>query len=61
MLGDLDLLELERAHRLDEQDHAGDDRGGAVGVQADDARGAPASSISARRASSSSTVASRSG
>ena len=36
MLGDLDLLELERAHGLPEQDHAGDDRGRAVGVQADD-------------------------
>ena len=36
MLGDLDLLEPERAHGLLEQDHAGDDRGRAVGVEADD-------------------------
>jgi hypothetical protein len=36
VLGDLDFVELERAHRLTEQDHAGDDRGRAVGVQADE-------------------------
>ena len=36
MLGDLDLGEIEGPHRLDQQDHAGDDRGRAVGVQAGD-------------------------
>ena len=36
MLGDLDLVELERAQRLAEQDHPGDDRRRAVGMQADD-------------------------
>ena len=36
VLGDLHLLELEGAEGLLEQDHAGDDRGSAVGIQADD-------------------------
>lgn len=36
VLGDLDLLELEGPDGFLEEDHAGDDGGGAVGVQADD-------------------------
>ena len=31
------MIELECTEGLAEEDHAGDDRGGAVGVQADDA------------------------
>ena len=36
MLGDLDAVELECTERLGEQDHPGDDRGRAVGMQADE-------------------------
>ena len=35
VLGDLDLVQVERAHRLRQQHHAGDDRGRAAGIQAD--------------------------
>ena len=52
MLGDLDPLEAEGAHRLDQDHDAGDDRRRAVGVQAGDlarsASGAEASCESRR-------------
>ena len=41
MLGDRDLLEVEGAHRLDQDHDAGDDRRRPVGVQAGDLRRSP--------------------